>query len=147
MGAFRPQLVGAVGLYRDRYLKSSHKMHLWGLYVTSSHRRQGVASHLLNAVLRHAAYLPGVSWVHLKVSVATPGALRLYEKAGFHVWGTEPAGPVTTAGRLPTTTWLCAWSRTLTNSPTHHSIWRYDGSFCCIDGQLSRKKLIVSVMT
>jgi ribosomal protein S18 acetylase RimI-like enzyme len=62
IGAFRPNLVGAVGLYRDRHLKSSHKMHLWGLYVTSSHRRQGVASHLLNAVLRHAAALPGVSW-------------------------------------------------------------------------------------
>jgi hypothetical protein len=35
----------------------------------------------------------------------------------------------------------------LLKSPTHHSIRRYDGSFCCIDGQLSRKKLIVSVMT
>jgi ribosomal protein S18 acetylase RimI-like enzyme len=92
MGAFRPQLVGAVGLYRDRHLKSSHKMHLWGLYVTSSHRRQGVASHLLNAVLRHAAYLPGVSWVHLKVSVATPGALRLYEKGGVPCVGHGAGG-------------------------------------------------------
>jgi hypothetical protein len=29
IGAFRPTLVGAVGLYRDRLLKSSHKAHLW----------------------------------------------------------------------------------------------------------------------
>src|SRR5262245_35670394 len=92
IGAFRPNLIGTVGLYRDRHLKSSHKMHLWGLYVTPSHRRQGVASHLLKAVLRHAAVLPGVSWIHLKVSAATPGAQRLYERAGFRVWGTEPAG-------------------------------------------------------
>ena len=92
IGAFRPNLIGTVGLYRDRHLKSSHKMHLWGLYVTPSHRRQGVASHLLNAVLRHAAALPGVSWVDLKVSAATPGAQRLYERVGFRVWGTEPAG-------------------------------------------------------
>ena len=28
----------------------------------------------------------------LKVSAATPGAQRLYERAGFRVWGTEPAG-------------------------------------------------------
>jgi ribosomal protein S18 acetylase RimI-like enzyme len=92
IGAFRPHLVGAVGLYRDRLLKSSHKVHLWGMYVTSNHRRQRVASELLDAVLSHAAALPGVSWVHLKVSAATPGAQRLYERAGFRVWGTEPAG-------------------------------------------------------
>jgi ribosomal protein S18 acetylase RimI-like enzyme len=92
LGAFRPRLVGAVGLYRDRLLKSSHKAHLWGMYVTPNHRRQGVASELLDAVLRHAAALPGVSWVHLKVSAATPSAQRLYERAGFRVWGTEPAG-------------------------------------------------------
>lgn len=83
---------GAVGLYRDRLLKSSHKAHLWGMYVTPNHRRQGIASELLKAVLRHAAYLPGVSWVHLKVSAATPNAQRLYERAGFYVWGTELAG-------------------------------------------------------
>jgi ribosomal protein S18 acetylase RimI-like enzyme len=92
IGAFRPGLVGAVGLYRDRLLKSSHKAHLWGLYVTPNHRRQGIASDLLDAVLRHASRLPGVSWVHLKVSAATPGAQRLYERAGFRVWGAEPAG-------------------------------------------------------
>jgi RimJ/RimL family protein N-acetyltransferase len=92
IGAFRPHLIGAVGLYRDRLLKSSHKVHLWGMYVTPNHRRQHVASELLDAVLRHAATLPGVSWVHLKVSAATPGAQRLYERAGFRVWGTEPAG-------------------------------------------------------
>jgi RimJ/RimL family protein N-acetyltransferase len=92
IGAFRPRLVGAVGLHRDRLLKSSHKAHLWGLYVTPNHRRQGVASELLDAVLRHAAGIPGVSWVHLKVSAATPGAQRLYERAGFRVWGIEPAG-------------------------------------------------------
>ena len=92
IGAFHSVLIGAVGLYRDRLLKSSHKTHLWGLYVTQTYRRQGVASELLDAVLRHAATLPEVSWVHLKVSAATPGAQRLYERAGFRVWGTEPAG-------------------------------------------------------
>ena len=43
-------------------------------------------------VLRHAAGIQGVSWVHLKVSAATPAAQRRYERAGFRVWGTEPAG-------------------------------------------------------
>ena len=41
-------------------------------------------------MLRHAAALPGVSWVHLGVSAAAPEALSLYEAAGFEAWGTEP---------------------------------------------------------
>lgn len=90
IGAFRNHLVGAVGLYRDRHLKSAHKVHLWGMYVTPSHRRHGIASELLDAALAHARALPGVSWVHLSVSSAALTAKRLYERAGFQIWGTEP---------------------------------------------------------
>jgi RimJ/RimL family protein N-acetyltransferase len=90
IGAFRPQLIGAAGLYRDRHLKSSHKAHLWGMYVAPGHRRRGVAAELLQATLRHARTLRGVSWVHLSVSSAAPAARRLYERAGFELWGTEP---------------------------------------------------------
>ena len=90
IGAYRQGLVGVVGLFRDRHLKSSHKTHLWGMYVAPGHRRQGIATELLEAVLRHAATLPGVSWIHLSVSSAASEAQRLYERAGFHVWGTEP---------------------------------------------------------
>jgi ribosomal protein S18 acetylase RimI-like enzyme len=90
IGAFENDLIGAVGVYRDRHLKSSHKAHLWGMYVVPSHRRQGIATELLDAAVRHARTLPGVSWVHLSVTSAAPGAQRLYERAGFRVWGAEP---------------------------------------------------------
>lgn len=90
IGAFEKHLVGALGMYRDRHLKASHKVHLWGMYVVPSHRRQGVATALLDAALRHARLLPGVSWAHLSVTAAAPGAQRLYERAGFRVWGVEP---------------------------------------------------------
>jgi len=40
----------------------------------------------------HASDLSEVSWVHLKVSAAMPGAQRMYERAGFRVWGAEVAG-------------------------------------------------------
>jgi ribosomal protein S18 acetylase RimI-like enzyme len=89
-GAFENHLVGAAGLYRDRHLKSSHKAYVWGLYVAPGHRRQGIASQLLDAAVRHARTLRGVSWVHLSVTSAALGAQRLYERAGFRVWGTEP---------------------------------------------------------
>jgi ribosomal protein S18 acetylase RimI-like enzyme len=60
------------------------------MYVTPPHRRQGIGSRLLEAALRHAAAVPGVSWVHLSVSAAAPAAQRLYERVGFHVRGSEP---------------------------------------------------------
>jgi RimJ/RimL family protein N-acetyltransferase len=90
IGAFENDLIGAVGVYRERHLKASHKAHLWGMYVVPSHRRQGVATDLLDAAIRHARTLPGVSRVHLSVTSAAPGAQRLYERAGFCVWGAEP---------------------------------------------------------
>jgi RimJ/RimL family protein N-acetyltransferase len=89
-GAFHRQLVGSIGIYRDRHLKASHKTHIWGMYVTPSSRRMGVASRLLEAALRHAESLSGVSWVHLSVSSAAPEARKLYESLGFRPWGTEP---------------------------------------------------------
>jgi len=90
IGAFRERLVGTVGLYRDHHLKAAHKAHLWGMYVAPDVRRQGIASRLLEAALEHARALPGIEWVHLGVSSAAPIALRLYERAGFRVWGSEP---------------------------------------------------------
>lgn len=94
LGAFSPpppaELVGAVGVVRDRHLKGRHKVHLWGMYVVPAHRGKGVAAALLQAALGHARSLPGVTWVHLGVSEAAPAARRLYERAGFEVWGTEP---------------------------------------------------------
>jgi GNAT superfamily N-acetyltransferase len=90
MGAFQDGLIGAVGLMRDRYVKASHKAHVWGMYVAPGQRGHGVGADLLQAALQHARGLPGVSWVHLAVTSAAPEARRLYERAGFEVWGTEP---------------------------------------------------------
>ena len=90
-GAFRPALVGTVGMYRNRHVKYSHKAHIWGMYVVPGYRRLGVGSELLQAVLSHARKLRGVSWVYLSVSSTAPEARRLYERVGFQVWGTEPA--------------------------------------------------------
>jgi len=89
-GAFRPGLIGTVGLGRDRHLKAAHKAYLWGMYVKPGFRRLGIGAELLDAALRPARALDGVSWVHLSVSSAAPEARRLYERAGFVVWGAEP---------------------------------------------------------
>jgi RimJ/RimL family protein N-acetyltransferase len=89
-GAFAAALIGIVGLHRDHHRKAAHKVHLWGMYVVPGHRRQGVAASLLAAALAHARALPGVAWAHLSVSATAPGARRVYERAGFRLWGSEP---------------------------------------------------------
>lgn len=86
-GAFDDQqLVGACGLLRETRRKAAHKAHLWGMYVTPSHRRRGVGAMLLDAAIAHARE-HGVEW--LQLGVTTLGARRLYERAGFVTWGVE----------------------------------------------------------
>jgi len=91
-GVFAPGLVAAVGLYRERRPKTAHKAHVWGMYVTPAHRGRGYGRRLLEAAVAHARTLAGVTVVHLSVTEAAPGARRLYESAGFEVWGSEPEG-------------------------------------------------------
>jgi ribosomal protein S18 acetylase RimI-like enzyme len=88
-GAFLDRLVGCVGIRRDGHLKSSHKAHVWGMYVAAIHRREGLGAELLLAAIRHAESLRGIEQVQLSVSSASPEARRLYESHGFRVWGTE----------------------------------------------------------
>lgn len=90
IGAFENEhLVGIVGLFRGRHESSEHKVHLWGMYVQPAFRGRGLGAQLLEAALRQAHALPGVSWVLLAVTSAAPAALRIYERAGFEVWGVE----------------------------------------------------------
>ena len=90
-GAFDEQLVGMLGFHVDRQLKRSHLGHLWGMYVAPSHRARGHAAELVAAAVAHARSLGSVEWLQLSVSSTAPAAQRLYERAGFRVWGTEPA--------------------------------------------------------
>src|SRR5262245_20998325 len=89
-GALDGGLIGAVGVFRDRRIKAAHQAHVWGMYVVPAHRGRGIADALLQAAIGHARSLGGVAWVHLTVTSAATAARRLYERAGFQVWGTEP---------------------------------------------------------
>ena len=89
-GAFLPDLGGIAGLARDRHRKRAHITTLWGFWVAPEHRRSGVATALLNAVIEHASSIDGVEAIHLSVSSGAPAAKRLYERAGFVQWGIEP---------------------------------------------------------
>ena len=72
IGAFTPELVGTIGLYRDAHLKAAHKVHLWGMHVLPTHRRQGIGARLLEAAIQHARSIPGITTIRLSVSSTAP---------------------------------------------------------------------------
>lgn len=84
------RLVGSVGMVRRYHRKAAHKMNVWGMYVTPSHRGHGIAAALLDAAIAYARDLGDVSHLELGVSSSASAAQRLYERAGFVVWGSEP---------------------------------------------------------
>jgi ribosomal protein S18 acetylase RimI-like enzyme len=90
IGAWDSELVGAAGLLRNRHSKAAHKAELWGMYVTESRRRRGIAARLLAAAIAHAHTMEGIAFVDLGVTSSACAAQRLYEGAGFEAWGTEP---------------------------------------------------------
>ncbi len=99
-GAFDPELVGTVGIFRESHAKTAHRATIWGMYVVPAARRLGLGRALVDAALDHGQrHLAGVSQVHLGVSAAAPGARGLYERCGFRAWGVEP-GSLRHAGRL-----------------------------------------------
>ena len=89
-GAYRPELIGMLGLYRANQRKTAHKINLWGMFVLPTCRGQGVAARLLDAAVRYVRTLDGITSVHLSVSESAVAARHLYEKAGFETWGVEP---------------------------------------------------------
>lgn len=92
LGAFDDgTLAGTAAVYRCESSKESHKAVLWGMYVRPGSRGRGRGAALLTAAVAHARSLAGVTHLHLSVADTAAAAQRLYERAGFVRWGTEPA--------------------------------------------------------
>lgn len=83
-------LAGSVGMIRTHHPKSAHWLDLWGMYVAPEHRGRGAGAQLLDAAIAHARGMNGVAWIKLGVTAAAEDARRLYERAGFTIWGTQP---------------------------------------------------------
>jgi ribosomal protein S18 acetylase RimI-like enzyme len=64
---------------------------VWGMYVHPSERGRGLGRLLLGSVLERLRRIEGVEQVQLAVTAGNEPALKLYESAGFRVYGREPA--------------------------------------------------------
>jgi RimJ/RimL family protein N-acetyltransferase len=91
VGAFEDgRLLGVAGFHREKGLKTRHKGRIWGVYVTSQRRGQGLARKMLETVLQRAFTIAGLEQVLLSVAATQTAAFRLYQSLGFESWGCEP---------------------------------------------------------
>ncbi|MDP2780761.1 GNAT family N-acetyltransferase [Devosia sp.] len=82
------ELAGIVLYDRDSGERESHRGWLLQVYLKPAMRGTGAALALLETAIAHAG--SEVLQVHLMVGVHNLPAIRLYEKAGFRIYGTDP---------------------------------------------------------
>lgn len=81
-------LVGIVAYGRDDGERETHRGWLMQVYLQPQMRGTGAALALMEAAVEHAR--TEVIQVHLMVGAHNAPAIRLYEKAGFRIYGTDP---------------------------------------------------------
>jgi ribosomal protein S18 acetylase RimI-like enzyme len=82
------RVVGMAGYWREEGTKSQHKGVVWGMYVAPEARRFGIGAALLEAIIESA--IPVVEQLRLAVIEENAGAISLYQKHGFEIYGVEP---------------------------------------------------------
>jgi RimJ/RimL family protein N-acetyltransferase len=82
------ELGGIAAFMRNEGEKESHRGWMVQVYVRPQMRGTGCALALVERLLDHARH--HVLQVHLGVATHNEPAIRLYRKAGFEIYGTEP---------------------------------------------------------
>src|SRR5580698_2588720 len=88
LGAFEDgKLVGMMTFVRDTGVKDRHKGHIYGVYVTATHRGKGVGRALLETLLEQAKRDSSLEQILLAVATVQRAARELYRGAGFETFG------------------------------------------------------------
>lgn len=82
------ELVGMNAFIRNDSLKERHRGWMVQVYVKPEHRGTGLSRQLCEHLIEYARH--HVLQVHLGVWSENLPALRLYERLGFTIYGTEP---------------------------------------------------------
>jgi len=85
------EIIGMTGIRKGESSKTKHGAGIWGVYVRPEWRGLHIAEGLINMCCEWAK-LRGVQIVKLAVVSTNESAIRLYERIGFSVYGTEPQG-------------------------------------------------------
>jgi RimJ/RimL family protein N-acetyltransferase len=91
LGAFRGDaLVGAITLDRDPRTKVRHVGHVIGTMVRAEEIGRGVGRALIDALIERASADDELQSLTLTVTAGNAAAQRLYARAGFVLFGTQP---------------------------------------------------------
>lgn len=90
-GFVQDRLVATAGYVVSPRIKQRHRGHVVAVYVAVQARGSGLAPALLNRLIQEAR-ATGLLVLTLSVTVGNIAARQLYLRAGFTVYGTEPAG-------------------------------------------------------
>ena len=85
-------LVGMAGATWSNRAKLRHTASVYSVYVRPRMRGVGIASALMQALLKELTSAIGIEKVSLTVNCESFAAIRLYEKLGFEVVGTARRG-------------------------------------------------------
>jgi len=83
------RLIGVVTLIREEKKKERHKASIYGMFVDPKVRQQGIGAQLITRVMATARRMRGLKQIRLGVVESNRPARRLYENAGFEVYGRE----------------------------------------------------------
>ena len=83
------QLIGMTGIRRGESSKTKHSAGIWGVYIRPKWRGLRIAEGMIDSCCEWAK-LRDVQLVKLAVVSTNKSAIRLYERSGFKVYGTEP---------------------------------------------------------
>ena len=81
------RLCGALTCERDQRLKVRHIAKLVGMMVAPEAGRRGIGRALLDATIAQCRQRDGIELLTLSVTGSNATAIRLYERAGFVVYG------------------------------------------------------------
>lgn len=81
-------LVSGAGFYSLDILKAKHRGVMWGMYTQPAYRGKGIGGALIETIKEHAK--SRVTHLHLNCVATNLGAVALYEKQGFIIYGTIP---------------------------------------------------------
>ena len=99
LGAFEgDELIGTVALEYSSKPKTRHKALVIGMYATPAARGQGVGRALLDGAIAQARAREDLLMLTLTVTEGNAPAVKLYDAAGFQVFGVEPMAILTPSG-------------------------------------------------
>ncbi|WKB53715.1 GNAT family N-acetyltransferase [Eleftheria terrae] len=84
------ELAGTVACERELMPKVRHRASIVGMYVREKHTRRGIGRQLLSAGIELARQAEGLEILTLTVTASSERTVRMYERAGFRMYGLLP---------------------------------------------------------